>query len=76
LKRNWHLITHRLLQVREGRVSASTVATLTSNIPTSSANEAWFTTLCTHKDDADRINSSRLAQVKAKRCVFEFVLCF
>jgi hypothetical protein len=49
--------------VREGRVSSSTVQTLTGNIPSSSANDALFTTLCTHKDDADRINASRLAQV-------------
>jgi hypothetical protein len=44
-------------------VSSSTVQTLTGNIPSSSANDALFTTLCTHKDDADRINASRLAQV-------------
>jgi len=51
-------------QVREGRVSSAALKTLTGNIPAPSANDAWFTTLCTHKDDADRINSSRLAQVK------------
>ncbi len=44
-------------------MSSSTVQTLTGNIPSSSANDALFTTLCTHKDDADRINASRLAQV-------------
>ncbi len=44
-------------------MTSSTVQTLTGNTPKSSANDAWFTTLCTHKDDADRINSSRLAQV-------------
>ncbi len=46
-------------------MSSSTVQTLTGNIPSSSANDALFTTLCTHKDDADRINASRLAQVQA-----------
>jgi len=56
-----------LTQVREGRVSSATVKTLTGNTPSSSANDVWFTTLCTHKDDADRINASRLAQVMAAR---------
>jgi hypothetical protein len=47
-------------------VSSSTVKTLTGNIPATTAKDAWFTTLCTHKDDADRINASRLMQVKLR----------
>ena len=47
-------------------MSSSTVKTLTGNIPATTAKDAWFTTLCTHKDDADRINASRLMQVKLR----------